>query len=215
MVQNRFTKPLDTFEMRCTEVLRGWTEKELKSKNALRILALMLKEAVQSGSITNRGSVEYTLGWLLVGKGHYEKSLEHFQAARTLYAQAGHRERLVLCELAIGEAARNSGDAKLAVAACQRAAQVGQSLNNATFQVIAMVHEAGLVARARGEQEAQPLFESAIALGQNLPTTTRLRNDYELRQTYIALAHKAAQGKATKIDWQRARRIYFETLVLR
>lgn len=100
----------EEFANRYRQILQDWQAGDIKATEAEQQLLDMLKEAEDDNNRMNQGGAELSLGIIHGYLAHFTDSARHFETARQHFEAVGAQDRVVTCDLNIGETYRLQGN---------------------------------------------------------------------------------------------------------
>jgi tetratricopeptide (TPR) repeat protein len=176
--QSEAIDTLPEFYGRCLGILKSWKASQMPFTNAAAHLNELKAEAIADNNLANQGYVENLLGVMQGYRGKFDISIQHFQTARVLFEQAGDRDRVMNCDLNIGESFRRKGDANRARGIFRVLFQLAKEANNVRIQALCLTNEAQLLLDGKHLEEARAMFQEAFALANSAP---------EIRQSMLGM----------------------------
>ena len=184
------SEPTPEFNQQCTRVVDSWQRGELPFQEAIARLNTLRDQAVSMDHLANQARAEQLLGNMQHYHGNLTTSVQHWERARTLFAQTNNRLSVAGIDLNIGESFRFRGDFARAVRIFRTTYNIAEELGDLRIKTIATTNE-GLALEASGQHSAaRNAFEKALRL---------LEDDWstEDQTTWLALLCENRHGMAT------------------
>jgi tetratricopeptide (TPR) repeat protein len=156
--------PTPEFNEQCTAVVDSWQRGDLPFQEAIARLNTFREKAAASGHVANQARTEQLLGNIQHFHGNLTTSVQHWERARTLFAQVNNQISVAGMDLNIGESFRFKGDFARAVRMFRTTYNIASELGDLRIQTIATTNE-GLALVAMGQHSAaRNAFEKAFEL---------------------------------------------------
>lgn len=206
------TSPIPEFEQRCMDVRKNWESGELAFKDAIATLSSYRDEAIHSGHVANEGMAEMVLGTIQHYRGNLNRSIQHYQRARELFASLDNREFTTRIDLNQGENYRFKGDTSYALQLYRSAFQSAAAIGHIRMQTVAALNEGLLLVTAEQYTAARRCFETALQLLEKWPQHEAIIDsilceiDYGMAKIHLQRGDVEAAWQEAMKSWSIAQR---------
>lgn len=163
----------------CDAILTQWKSGSLPFGEAQQRLSDLYYIAEQESRPADQGYTELMRGILQGWRANYSASIDHFERARSFFAQVNNREQAMRCTLNIGEALRQHGSFARARQYFQMANASAREIGHIPMQIVSRSNEAQML----------------ITLKQYAPALKALQECFVLREVDWAQWHLPPERK--------------------
>lgn len=203
----------EEFANRYRQILQDWQAGDIKATEAEQQLLDMLKEAEDDNNRMNQGGAELSLGIIHGYLAHFTDSARHFETARQHFEAVGAQDRVVTCDLNIGETYRLQGNFTRAQLFFHRAYERGKILGNIRTMATALTNEGQMWLSMDSYNKAKEALEEALRLSTEPYPDENEERIYIIRmgvlsEIYHALTQLSLNDKETIKAWKYAKLSY-------
>lgn len=148
----------------CEDLLAQWRSGTLPFAEAQKRLAVLRETAQQNALPADQGYTELMEGIMHGWRGNYAASIDHFEAARSFFAQVNNRELVVRCMLNIGESQRQNGSFTRARQYFHMTNAAARDIGHIPMQVVSRSNEAQMLITLKNYGQAFKALEDCFAL---------------------------------------------------
>lgn len=156
-------EPTEAFDKECRAAFDQWQAGNASFEVAANRLR-QLKREVEGREPANEGRVEQLLGVMQGYRGNYNLGLQHFERAREIYEKLGNQNRVMICNLNMGEIYRQRGDFNRAQRLLDAAYNTALSTENKRVQTVALANRGQALLQMGILGEAMQTLEKAYML---------------------------------------------------
>lgn len=162
--QNQQPEVDEAFAERYHLILQNWQSGEITASEAESRLNDLLQEAEADDNRMNQGGVELYLGIIQGYLANFTNSARHFETARQHFEAAGAQDRVVTCDLNIGETYRLQGNFTRAQLFFHRAYERGKILDNRRTMAVSLTNEGQMWLSMGSHKKATEALNEALKL---------------------------------------------------
>jgi tetratricopeptide (TPR) repeat protein len=154
----------EAFAERNSVILQEWQAGQLTASQAEQALNELLQEAEADDNRMNQGGVELYLGIIQGYLANFTACARHFETARQHFKAVGAYERVVTCDLNIGETYRLQGNFTRAQLFFHRAYERGKELDNQRTMAVALTNEGQMWLSMGSYHKAEESLQEALRI---------------------------------------------------
>ncbi len=195
----------------CDDLLAQWRTGTLAFAEAQKRLHALRAAAAQDSRPADQGYTELIEGILYGWRDNYTASIEHFEAARSLFAQVNNRELVVRCILNIGESQRQNGSFTRARQYFHMANAAARDIGHIPMQIASRSNEAQMLITLKNYEQAHRALQDCFALRDEDWTAWGVTNDRK-DDFYVEIDIAAATIALARGRFEEAWRYAFDAL---
>ncbi len=155
-----------TAELRqtCDALLAQWKSGSLHFSEAQKRLTDLYQAAEQESRTADQGYTQLISGILQGWRANYTASIDHFERARSFFAQVNNREQAMRCTLNIGEALRQHGSFARARQYFHMAHASAKEIGHVPMQAVARSNEAQMLITLKQYSQAIKTLQESFTL---------------------------------------------------
>jgi tetratricopeptide (TPR) repeat protein len=203
----------EEFANRYRQILQDWQAGDVSASDAEKSLYNLLTEAEADNNRMNQGGVELYLGIIQGYLAKFTNSARHFETARQHFEAVGAHDRVVTCDLNIGETYRLQGNFTRAQLFFHRAYERGKVLANVRTMAISLTNEGQMWLSMDSFAKAKESLQEALRLSTEPYPDEADERVYITRmgvlaEIYHALTQLALHDEDTIKAWKYAKLSY-------
>lgn len=193
----------DDFDARCQAIRQQWQSGDLSFKDAVATLDGYAREAATHNQPHNEGMAHLMLGILQHYRGNLNRSIQHYERARTLFASVDDKLLVTRVDLNLGENYRYKGDFNHALNLYRAAFNMAKEINHIQMQTIAAVNEGLTLSASQRFSSAHRAFQTALDLSSQWTEELELI-DSVLCEVYYGLSKTFTEQGDLDAAWDMA-----------